>query len=164
MATIRQLPTSPRTTVYRKVCQILQTDPVLSSVIRPESFRTWAGRSHDNMEFSYSSAPGLRLTPLGSLETWKFPEARVGDLVIRVDMVLPGTDADDEMNLWWAIQRAIYPDVYATQLANIQALQAAGANTGYVEFSQPAFDPEPQDRFFVATGQMKIEVRLQLQG
>jgi hypothetical protein len=164
MATIKQLPTSPRTKVFRTLDNILRRDPVLSSVIKPESFRSWAGKSHDNLEFTFSSAPGIRLTPTNGPELWKFPDAFVGDLFIKVEMLIPGTDADDQLNLWWAIERAIYPDTFPLQQANVAALQQAGAYTGLTEFSQPAFDEAPQDRFFAAIGQMKIQVVLQLTG
>jgi hypothetical protein len=164
MATIKQLPTSPRTKVFRAICSILKQDPVLSSAIRPESMRFWSGAPHDTMEFSFSSAPAIRLTPAGTGEVFRFPSARTGDLLINVDCVIAGTDADDQMNLWWAIERAIYPDNFVLQQANVVALQQAGAYPGLVEFSQPLFDPAPQDRFWVCTGQMKVQVLLQLQG
>lgn len=88
----------------------------------------------------------------------------VGPLFLNVDMLIPGTDADDELNLWWAIEHALYPQSFAAQQANVAALQLAGANTGLCMFSQPAFDPTPSDKFFAATGQIKIDIRLQLTG
>jgi hypothetical protein len=162
MATLTALPTSPRTTVFRVIDTILRNDKVLSSVIRPTSFRSWKGNSHDTMEFSHSMAPAIRLTPMNGPETWKFPEAFTGWLFIKCEMLLAGTDADDELNLWYAIEKALYPT--GNTLANVQTLQQAGAYSGLVEFSQPSFDPSPQDRYFAAVGEMKIEVRIQLTG
>jgi hypothetical protein len=106
----------------------------------------------------------LRITPATGPEIWTFPNAFTGWLYLNCDMLIPGTDADDEMNFWGAIEQAIYPDDFNLQLANVRALQLAGASTGLAEFSQPAFDPTPSDRFFAATGQIKIAVLRQLTG
>ena len=76
-------------------------------------------------------------------------------------MLINGGDADDTLNLWWAIVKAIYPGGAAT-LATVQALQQAGANSGLAEFSQPAFDDEPDGVFQAAMGQIKIDVRLDI--
>lgn len=137
---------------------------MLSSVVKPANFRCWSGQTQDGTEFVFSSSPSIRITPHTSAEVWRFPNAFEGWLYMNVDMLIPGTDADDELNLWGAIEQAIYPDDFAKQLANVQALQQAGASTGLCEFSQPAFDPTPSDRFFAATGQIKIAVLRQLTG
>lgn len=133
-------------------------------MVKPDNFRCWSGRSHDSFEFTFSSSPSLRITPTCGPESFLFPTAMVGPLFLNVDMLIPGTDADDELNLWWAIEHALYPQSFAAQQANVAALQLAGANTGLCMFSQPAFDPTPSDKFFAATGQIKIDIRLQLTG
>jgi hypothetical protein len=143
---------------------ILKHDPVLKTVVKAENFRAWTGASHDNMVFEFSGSPSIRITPSNGPETWKFPSAFTGWLFLNVDILIPGTDADDQLNLWDAIERALYPDVFATQQANVLALQQAGAYTGMCEFSMPAFDPSPTDRFFAATGQIKIEILRSLTG
>ena len=142
----------------------MQNDPVLSTVIPREKFRVWSGKPYDNMEFSFSNTVALRITPTCGPTAYTFPTAMSGTLFLNCDFLIPGTDADDQMNLWWAIERAIYPDTFAAQTAIVAALQKAGAKTGLCEFSQPAFDPKPADNFFAAAGQIKIEVLLQLTG
>lgn len=164
IATLKTLPTSPRTKVFRAVVALLQQNPVILSCIKPDSFRSWSGRSHDAIEFSSSMYPAIRITPTNGPEGWIFPTAMRGWLYLNVDMLIFGTDADDQLNLWWAVEKAIYPDVYSQQQANVAALQAAGAYTGLCEFSQPAFDPLPIDKIWAATGQIKIEILLQLTG
>jgi hypothetical protein len=164
MATIKQLPVSPRTKVFRAICAILQHDPVLSSVIKPENFRAWSGKGQDNMVFEYSNCPAIRITPANGPEQFQFPSAMVGALYLNVNMIIPGSDADDQLNLWWAIELALYPKSWAGAAANIATLQKAGANSGECFFSQPAFDPVPTDRFWAATGQIKIDVRLEIAG
>ena len=159
---ITQLPVCPRTTVFRKICSILKQDQVLSSVIKPGSFRTWSGASHDSIEFSVSMAPAVRLTPTTGPENAKFPYGRVGKLYIQAEMLLAGTDIDDVLNLWWAMEQALYPP--SNPGAFITVLQAAGAYSGLPLFSQPAYDESPADRFFAAIGQIQIDVLLNLTG
>lgn len=163
MATLKALPVNPRTKVFRAICQILKLDPVLRSVIAPKNFRCWAGDPQDNVVFEFSNCPAIRITPTTGPDTFCFPTAMKGWLVLDVDMLIPGNDADDQLNLWWTIAQALYPDVFATQQAVIATLQAAGAYTGLCEFSS-AFDPSPSDRFFAARGQIRIEVLSPLTG
>jgi hypothetical protein len=164
MATLKQLPVAPRTKVFRALVGILQHDPVIQSVVRGPNFRAWNGSSHDTMDFTFSSTPSIRITPTCGPDQWKFPSAQTGDLYLNVAMLIPGTDADDQFNLWWALELAIYPDNFAARAAIVAKLQAAGSYDGLVSFSQPAADPNPSDRFFAASGQMKITVLNQISG
>jgi hypothetical protein len=160
MATL-DLNTSPKVSVYRTLIRIIRNDPTIKRIIsRPGSFRDWSSKPQDSEPFNINLAPALRFTPTQGPEDWQFPCGMVGTLYIDVDMLINGNDVDDVMNLWFAIERAIYPLNSTTQLANISALQVAGANTGYALFSQPAFDPSPENAFFAARGQIKIDVRL----
>ena len=163
MATLAlNLPQSPRTAVFRAIDSILRHDPVLQRSIRPQSFRSWSGSTYDSVDFTLAMAPCIRLTPTHGAEVWKFPDAFVGPLFVKVEMLVAGYDVDDVMNLWWAIEKALYPSDFTAKSANISALQAAGAYTGLAEFTQPAFDDSPSDKFFAAYGQIKIDVLLQL--
>jgi hypothetical protein len=154
------LPTSPRTSVFRALVKILKNDPTFSNAVPADNLRTWSGSSHDTMVPSYSGSPFVRLTPTNGPETFWSPNSMRGDLLIRVEMLVPGTNVDDPQNLWYAIEKAIYPNVSGSAASNVVALQAAGALTGYAEFTQPAFDFEPQERMFACVGQIKITVRL----
>ncbi len=155
---------SPRTLVYRKLVELVRIDPTIKRVIsRPASFRAWDGAPEDSQPFTVDIAPAVRFTPINGPDLWQYPSAFAGDLYINVEMLVWGSDVSDVFNLWWAIERAIYPRDFAAKTAIVSALQQAGARTGLAEFSQPAFDPEPKDNFFAATGQIKIAVLEQLQ-
>jgi hypothetical protein len=155
------LPKSPRTNVFRAIVKILQCDLVLRNIFRPGSFRSWSGAPHDELEFTFAIAPAIRLTPANGPEQFWSPNAQVGDLLVNCEMLVAGSNVDDVQNLWWAIEKAIYPADQTKAMANAAALQTAGAHSGLSLFSQPAYDPEPADKFFAATGQIKIAVRLQ---
>lgn len=162
MATL-SLNTAPRTSVFRKLVEIVQNDPTIKRVIsRPASFRAWTGKPVDGQPFSVDIAPAVRFTPIQGPDSWYSPNAQKGPLFVNVEMLIQGSDADDVMNLWWAIQRAIYPAAQEDLYANLQVLQQAGAHDGLAEFTLPAFDPGPRDNFWAATGQIKIMIRNQL--
>ncbi len=161
MATI-SLNQSVRASVFRKVVEIVRIDPTCKRLFREGSLKAWTGKPQDAGPLALEQSPCLRLTPGAGPETWSFPDAMVGALFLDLELVIKGTDADDVMNVWEAIQRAIYPVNQTARLANIAALQAAGAYTGLPSFSAPAVDLHPDGAGFFCTGQIKIDVLLQL--
>jgi hypothetical protein len=149
---------SPVTKVLRKVESILKVDPTLKRTVK--TWRTWREKPGQNAPFgSDLPLPAVRITPINGPQFWKFPDAFVGDLYLRFEMLLQGCDVDDPLNLWWAMETALYPGGAQT-LTNITALQQAGAYSGLAEFSLPAYDDSPDGNFWLATGQMKIAVLL----
>jgi hypothetical protein len=66
------------------------------------------------------------------------------------------------LNLWWAVEKALYPQDPVVKLALNRELQLVGASSGLSEFSQPAFDPKPESNYFHCAGQIKIAVQLNL--
>jgi hypothetical protein len=157
------LNTSPRIAVMRQIETILKTNPTLKRVVK--TWRTWKEKPGQNAPFGTDSdLPAVRITPVSGPDIWRFPDAMVGPLYLNFEMLLQGSELEDVFNLWYALCNAIYPGSSATPSTqtNISALQTAGANTGLVEFSSPAFDPSPDGSMWLAQGQMKIDVRLQL--
>jgi hypothetical protein len=153
---------APRAAVYRKLVELIRNDPTIRRIFRPTSIRAWDGKPQDSAPFDTTIAPCLRITPSNGPDEWLYPEAFAGDLYLNVELVVRGTDCDDVFNVWFAIQRAIYPRDFTAKTANVTALQQAGAKTGLAQFSLPAFDPNPSDNYFAAAGQIKISVREQL--
>ncbi len=147
---------SPAGLVLRKIESILKVDPTLKRTVK--TWRTWREKPGQNAPFgSDIPLPAIRITPINGPELWKFPDAMVAPLFLNCEMLLQGCDVEDLFNLWWAIQRAIYPGGQQT-LTNITALQQAGAYSGLTEFSMPAYDESPDGNFWLGTGQLKIDV------
>jgi len=153
------LNTSPRTAVLRQIETILKTNATLKRVVK--TWRTWREKPGQNPPFGIEHAPAVRITPSNGPEDWRYPTSFVGPLYLNIEYLLIGADADDPLNFWWALELALYPGGAGT-LANIQALQQAGANDGLVVFSQPGMDPGPDGTFWNCIGQMRIDVRLDL--
>jgi hypothetical protein len=152
---------APRTSVFRRIVAFIRDDATIKRVVRPSSIRAWDGLTQDSAEFSAAIAPAIRLTPATGPDVFWSPGAMRGDLYINVEMLVRGTCVDDPLNLWFALTRAVYPAAQSDTNANVRALQQAGSYDGLVTFTQPAFDPEPKDNFFYATGQIRVSVNNQ---
>ena len=164
MAGVRSLdlPTSPRAAVFRAMETIVRGNTIFQRIIKPASFRTWQGDPNDAKPFTIAEAPCIRWTPMNTGEEFKTPDTMAGDLLINCEVLIRGTCSDDLANFWWCLTRCFYPSTLAARNANIQTLQAAGARSGLVLFSQPAFDPDPDGVFVAGQGQIKIEIQSQL--
>lgn len=152
------LNTSPRTAVFRKIVGWVRNDPTIKRIVRPTSIRAWDGLPQDGEPFAVGIAPCLRFTPANAAETFWSPGSTRGPLFINVEMLVEGTCVDDVLNLWWAVERAIYPQAQSSTNANVTALQQAGGYDGLSLFSMPAFDPDPENLYFSAMGQIKVEI------
>jgi hypothetical protein len=164
MASVRglDLPVSPRAAVFRAMETIVRGNPIFQRIVKPDRFRTWQGEPRDIKPFSYQEAPCLRWTPMNTGEEFRTPDTMAGDLLINCEVIVAGSCCDDLTNFWWMLTRCFYPTLFTARTANIQTLQAAGARSGLVLFSQPAFDPGPDGVFFAGQGQIKIEIQSQL--
>lgn len=152
------LPTSPRTAVFRAMETIVRQNAIFNRVVKPDNFRTWEGHPRDSKPFDQSHAPAMRWTPMNTGEQFRTPELISGDLLINCEIIIRGTCCDDLTNFWWMLSRCFYPAAGGNQ-PNIQTLVAAGARSGLVFFTQPAFDPGPDGVFLAGQGQLKIEVQ-----
>lgn len=152
------LPQSPRCKVFREVCSILRADPVIARTIRKGAFRCWEGAPNDSVKFTIEHAPAIRLTPTTGPDDFATPDSMKGALLVNCEILVSGNNADDLLNLWWAVCMALYPADLDARNALCLRLQNAGARSGLVLFSQPAFDPKPDGIFFAGTAQMRIDV------
>ncbi len=156
------LPQSPRDAVFRAMEMIVRQNATFQRIVKPGSFRTWQGNPEDAKEFTFEVAPAMRWTPQHTGEQFRTPDTMSGDLLINCEVLLKGTNVSDLTNFWWMLVKCFYPSVLAARNANIQTLQTAGARSGLVLFSQPAFDPGPDGVWLAGQGQIKIEIQSQL--
>jgi hypothetical protein len=158
------LPSSPRTAVFRAMEQIVRQNVIFSRTVKPDRFRTWQGEPRDVKPFSYQEAPCLRWTPMHAGEEFRTPDSMSGDLLINCEVIIAGSCVDDLTNFWWMLVRCFYPPQTSATSINtiVTTLMTAGARSGLVKFSQPAFDPAPDGVFFAGQGQLKIEIQSNL--
>lgn len=159
MPALLSLDMAPRAAVWNKLIEIIRIDGTVKRVIpRAASFRYWTGTDEDSQPFTTDLAPAVRFTPAAGPVAWLYPGSMAGDLLINCEMIVQGTAVIDVMNLWWAIQRALYPRSQPARQAIQVALNAAGGTTGQPVFSQPAYSTELTDNCQLAVGQIKIQI------
>jgi hypothetical protein len=161
-ASALDLPQAPRDSVFRAMEKIVRQNATFQRIVKPTSFRTWSGDPQDAREFTFEIAPAMRWTPKQSGEDFKTPDTMAGDLLINCEILIKGTNCSDMTNFWWMVSRCFYPSNLANRQANILLLQNAGARSGLVLFSQPAYDPSPDGVFLAGQGQIKIEIQSQI--
>lgn len=131
------LPRGSRSKVFRRICQQLMTDPVLSSVVK--NWDTQAGQSADQIPGNLMSCPYIKLLPqLGAVD-WYSPDSQRGPMEIQIQAGVEGLDAADCLDLWDAFERAVFP--YGDrdkQFAFEQQLRDLGAETGQILLARPA--------------------------
>jgi len=137
---------------------IVRQNATFQRIVKPTSFRTWQGKPEDAKEFTFEIAPAMRWTPQNGPEVFRTPEMQVGPMFINCEILLKGTNVSDLTNFWWMLERCFYPAQPGPALV-IPVLQNAGAFTGLVFFTQPAFDVGPDGVWLAGSGQLKIDVR-----
>lgn len=163
------LPPSPRRLVFERIVLQLRRDRLLSRTVR--TLLAWEGDPDESRELARVKSPAIRLTPSFGPDIWAFADAFRGWMFIDCELMVPGTDTCDMLDLWYWIMRALYPP-NPDGLEPSPAMQfqrelrecgrpygwAKAALTGQIEFSQPAADPSIGDGVQQAQAQMRIEI------
>lgn len=156
------LPASPHRLVFREFVRILRADVTVGRACKV--IKAWEGKGTDADPLTIAQAPCIRLTPIGHApDQWQYPEAFSQTLPINIEVLVPGYDVGDMLDIWYAVKRAVYPKDHGKKLLNIEALRKAGAKTGMGLFSvQAAGDHPPESNLQAAIGQFKIDILEQL--
>jgi hypothetical protein len=145
------------TKVFRRIVQQLETDPDLRRVVGTLNLRSWKGVPGDKDPLTPAlGQPAMRLTPNPAGVDWYSPDTHAGTLAVLVELAVASLAIDDVADLWDLVVSALEPgDTFAADL------RAAGAETGEIVCSDPAFDPQPAakpDGMFLATGRFHLRV------
>lgn len=105
---IPKFPKSPWSRAFEDFCRVLQTDPLLKSVIK--TWQVWDGRRDPQTAPTAASLPRceIRLAPASS--GWETEGQHAAPLSVDVELIVPSLDARDLLDLWWAVVKAVYPD------------------------------------------------------
>ena len=122
--------------VYGLVVDQLKRDPDLKACV--DTWKTWRGDRDDSRPAARGQVT-LDLFPVPGAQTWETDDSQQQTLEIQVGMVIESLDATLLMDLWWLVQRALYPADAAKRLAFQKSLTDAGTVTPEPDFS--ALDP-----------------------
>lgn len=156
-----------RTQVFRKLINLMRTDPILKRTIKETSWYVWDGRPDMKvMAFGTGELPALRLTPF-SIPAEPLTNVRFQSTWnLRIELAVPGTNMDDAFNLWDALHNSIFTGDGSK--AALQALQGlyrsvtpVGQNVHSLVLGTPSFTPNPQglpDDMIIAEGDISIVI------
>lgn len=149
-----------RCRVWAAIRDLALDDETLSRVVR--TFQVWDGKtSISRADATGSMCPLLKMTPIIGAQSWYSPDSQAGFLTIRVELAVITPYILDPMSLWGTLERVYYPRDFAGRESVRRALVDAGAETGQLEFSAPANDPDPKisdDGLMIARGSMRLMV------
>ena len=158
---IEGIPQSSRTRIYKRIVAQLKTDPDIGSRVE---WICWDGSRKDVTTIA-SNKPTIRLFPQLGPGQFAYADGQRNDLIIDVEMFIQNSyDATDCLDLWTAIEQAIYPFNQREKQKKFElALEALGAEIGEILFAQPG-NAEPASTNegragFYCRGSMTISVR-----
>lgn len=131
--------TYPWVAVFRLITDQAEADPDLSRVLGPR-LRSWKGTEDDKLPLTATEdGPVMRFTPRPRAVARYDPLTEYGPLDVLVELSVLSLAIDDVLNLWGTLCDALTFRDEAWR----QALVAAGAETGEIAFTDPAYDPRP---------------------
>lgn len=152
------LPVSAYTKLYRAIERQLKDDPVLQGVVR--CWNVFKGKTEDFQKPSINQYPAVALLVSSSgMSAWS-QAANEETMVIDIEMAVAGTDQDDLLNLWWAIQKALKPSTKGRKIL-IESLKDDGCTTVVFEgFGKSALNHVKyrDDNTMVGTGSIYINL------
>jgi hypothetical protein len=159
---MRGLTRSVPTAVFREVEEILRGDDTLKKVV--DTWKTYG--DHDRKSPVGAKRQGLevRLFPFIQGQQPESADSHTLQLQTQADLIFPTTDAGDWLDVWLAIQRALYPDTFADRQAIQARLREKGAHTGECLFLPPRPNPQlaGESGFLALSGQIVLQVRWML--
>ena len=155
---------SPRAKAFRAIDTLLRH--ATNSPLRRANpqFKSYTGQITDIEPFPETVPVGITLSFGDSDVGFYSPDSYKVDFTIQVDVEIQSLIADDMANLWYAIERTIFPhsDATATPVnaasLKIQAvLNAAGIWQGIVKFRAPGIGKIENGRMY-GTGLLHMQV------
>lgn len=148
-----RLPTSKRTSAFRLFVRTLKNSPVLDAYIK--TWRVWEGESGEESPWASEELPRVRIS-------WSLDKpvridtcTRRSDLLISMEVAVPGTDADTLSDLWTAIDSTLCP----TDPARQATAAAAWHNVGVDAMPEPemgGWEPATNGKVLTAKGTVRL--------
>lgn len=151
------LPQGQRSKVYTRLIELLKADPTLSSVVK--TWDLWGGEPF--RQTIIESPPSIEILPRIGPMRWDSPDSQVGMLILDVAIYTVGHELTDALDLWEAVELAVYPPDRTVQLQVQNQLRSCKfrCTTGLVEFSQPATFRDERNDIVGCNGTLQVEIR-----
>ena len=149
---LSDLARTSRATLFRALCDRFKADPVLSGVVK--TWRVMDDNPRDLDDASISQCPWARISPADGGTVPETVGLSTSGMLIRIELAIAGTKAEDMCNLWGAFERSIFPGDGTVQLL----IQDNG--TYALKLRAPAFGSfaEAEVRMQTATAYLACEM------
>lgn len=160
------LPDGIRATVYGIIVRTLRDDPLLGGIIHPGGWHTYLDLGTADAPPGEDSLPSIELLPFGMAAAPASLVTQEAPFGIGINVATEGTDVRDLLNLWEAVEgalwkgdglRALLPKLKSA-LVDLGRGQVATVNltSPAVTVSQPGLDKQ----ILVAAGQILVQLRV----
>lgn len=95
------------TVAFRAFEGVLRTDPTLARVVK--TWSSWRGEPADLLKPCPALCPIVQLAPRPAGASWSAEGLHREPLYVAVYLAVAGLDADELLNFWAAIRRAVFP-------------------------------------------------------
>jgi hypothetical protein len=161
------IPDGIRSTVYMVVIDTLKQDPTLQAIIHPDGWRTYSNEDGDDAPPSTDTLPSIEILPFGAAAQPGSIVTQQSPLLLQVSVATAGLDVRDLLNLWEAVEAALFPgdgtsSLRAQMVAELQMLNRKG-DASCIRLLAPAIKASEaglNDRNMVATGTLQIDLRI----
>jgi hypothetical protein len=148
---------SPRTLVFREFVRLVTTDPEMGRL--GVKFRAWEGNPDDDQApGSPEGMPWLRFSPAGGRQEPAGLRKLSIPMAIHVDMLTPGYDVADSMNLWQVFEDLILSQSFRAAMRRVGATRVMPAEAGFgVKSHYPKYEPATPGAIFSA-GTIEVDI------
>jgi hypothetical protein len=159
------LPDHPRTIVYEKIVDALRVDPVLKSIIHPDGWRTFTDEDSNDTPPGEDTLPAIEVMPFGQGASSESPVSQFSPLGIAINIATEGLDVRDLLNLWGAVENALFPGDGSRVLGNAirTAIVGTGAQYETMNLGSPAITPSGpgiDKQMMLASGTLNVMMRV----
>lgn len=162
-----KIPDHPRTIVYDLVVKALKSDPILRATIHPDGWRTYTDEPDNDTPPGEDTMPCLEVMPFGQAASPESFIAQASPLGIAINIATEGLDVRDLLNLWGAVENALFTGDGArplgTAIRAALALSGTGAQFETLNLSSPAITPsgpEIAKQLMLGSGTLNVMMRV----
>jgi hypothetical protein len=160
-----KIPDHPRAIIYTLIVQALKSDPTLRRLIGPDAWRTYTDEPNNDTPPGEDTLPAIEVLPFGLAAGPESPIASFSPLGIQVNIATEGLDVRDLLNLWGAVEGALFKGDGSRVLGTAIRAAIAGSGAQYetMNLSSPAISPTQHGlhkQVMLAGGTLNVMMRV----
>jgi hypothetical protein len=162
-----KLKDGPRSIVYMAIVDALKASPTLKATIHPDGWRTYTDEPNNDTPPGEDTLPAIEVLPFGSAASPESPIAQFSPLGIQINIATEGLDVRDLLNLWGAVEAALFPGDGSRAIGEKVRAQFAASGTGAqyetMNLGSPGITPDGSGlgkQMMLASGTLSVMMRV----